>query len=116
MASMSRYQAGTNATSSSPARRLRLWLRSANRHATGNCRNAGDAADAAAVLEARSAAGMIILPGTLTGRQAAVCQVGEHIEPVLLEDQVSDDHDGPAAGAQVGDQVPEPQVGFPVEA
>src|SRR5690348_14911497 len=119
MASMSRYQAGTNATSSSQARRLRLWLRSANRHATGNCRNAGGAAgDAAgpAAAGARSAAGMIILPGTLAGGQAAVRQVGEQVEPVLLEDQVGDDHDGLAAGTQVGDEVPEPQVGFPVEA
>ena len=43
-AAISRYQAGTNATSSSPASRLRVWLRSANRHAVGNWPNAGAAA------------------------------------------------------------------------
>lgn len=43
-------------------------------------------------------------------------QVGKQVEAVLFEDQVGDDHDGRAAGAQAGDQIPEAQVGFPVEA
>ena len=41
MSSISSHQTGTNAASSSQASRLRAWLRSENRHATGNCRNAG---------------------------------------------------------------------------
>ena len=43
-AAISRYQAGTNSTSSRPASRLRAWLRSANRHAVGNWGNAGGGA------------------------------------------------------------------------
>src|SRR5689334_5650255 len=118
IASMSRYQAGMNAISSSQASRLRLWLRSENRQATGNWRNAGAAgitAGPAGPLRS-SVMGMIVLPGSLTGRQAAVGQGGDQVEAVLFEDQVGDDHNGFPAGAQVRDEVPEPQVGFPVEA
>jgi len=58
----------------------------------------------------------VIIPSRGTAReQLAVGQVFQQVKAVLLEDQVSDDHDGLAAGAQLTDQVPEPQVGFPVE-
>lgn len=42
-------------------------------------------------------------------------RIGEQVVALLLEDQVGDDHHRRPPGAQVPDEVPEPQVGFPVE-
>src|SRR6185437_6274716 len=114
MASSSRYQAGTNATSSMKASRLRVWLRTANRHAVGNCWYAARAY-AGAGLAVRSGAVTVVLPGGLAGGEVPAGQVGEQVVAVLLEDQVGDDHDCGPPGTQVSDQVPEPQVGFPVK-
>src|SRR5579871_3838477 len=114
MASISRYQAGTKTTSSSAASRLRAWLRSANRQAVGNCRKTA-ACRGAGGRRVRSVTVMSVLRGRGTDGEAADGEVGQQVEPVLFDDQVADDHDGLAAGAQVADDIPEPQVGLPVE-
>jgi hypothetical protein len=59
---------------------------------------------------------MILLSRRRAAGEPAAGQIGQQVEAVLFEDQVGDDHDGRAAGAQAGDEIPEPQVGFPVEA
>src|SRR5436309_8473556 len=114
MACINRYQAGTNATSNSPASRLRAWLRSANRHAVGNCRYTTGRGGAGG-RRLRSVIAIWVLRWRVPLGQAAVGQVRQHVKPVLFEDQMSDDHHGLAPAAQVADDIPEPQVGLPVE-
>src|SRR5215475_14420100 len=111
MASISRYQVGTKATSSRAASRLRAWLRSANRHAVGNCRYAPGRGGAGG-RRVRSVAAMGALRECVASGEVAVGQVGQQVEPLLFEDQVGDDHDGLPAGAQVAHEIPETQVGL----
>src|SRR5215468_6227871 len=110
MACISRYQAGTKATRSRPA----SWLRSENRHAVGNCPNAATCGGAGG-RRVRSVADIGTLRSGGTNGEAAIGEIGQHVEPALFDDQVGDDHNGPAASAQVADDIPEPQVGLPVE-
>ena len=89
-----RYQPGTNATSRIQASRLRAWAARLCRMATSSCW--------------RMAVRPFLDP---SGRQMA-----DPVESLLLENQVGDDEDGRARGPQLSGQVPERQVGLPVEA
>ncbi|ARX87992.1 hypothetical protein SMD44_07478 [Streptomyces alboflavus] len=110
MAVISRYQSGTNSRRSSAARRLRLCSRTENRSAVGNWPYSG-------VPGRVSGAGMAgLLHCRVTGRQAAVDEVGEDVEALLLEDEMGDDDDGLVPLVQLVDEVPEAQVRLPVEA
>ncbi len=101
--------------STRPASRLRVWLRTANRQAVGSCLNAGrDGPGEGGAGWARSAADTGFPHGWLAAGKPSHSQVGKHVEPVLLEHQMRDDHYGLAAAAQVADHIPEPKVGLPV--
>src|SRR5690242_3875709 len=88
-----RYHTGTKATSRIQASRLRICAARVSRMAVSSCWR----------MAAR-------LPG-----DPAAAQVADPVEPVPLENQVADDHRrGPAFPQLIG-QVPEREVGLPVE-
>src|SRR5215471_5446047 len=78
MACISRYQAGTKATRSRAASRLRAWLRSENRHAVGNCPNAATCGGAGG-RRVRSVADIGTLRSGGTNGEAAIGEIGQHV-------------------------------------
>src|SRR6202035_3056384 len=89
-----KYQPGTKTTSRIQASRLRAWAARLCRTATSSCWR------------------MTVRPSLDPSRR----QMADPVETLLLEHQVGDDEDGRARGPQLPGQVPEGQVGLPVEA
>src|SRR6266550_2186751 len=90
---ISRYQTGTKATSRIQANRLRTCPARLSRMAVSSCW--------------RMAARLLIDP--------PAGQVADPVEPLTLEDQVADDHRRGAPFPQLAGEVPEGEVGLPVE-
>src|SRR5215831_18141570 len=90
---ISRYHTGMNATSRIQASRFRTCAARLSRMAVSSC--------------CRMAARPPVDP--------PVPQVADPVEPLLLEDQVADDHRRGAPVAQLAGELPEGEVGLPVE-
>src|SRR5579859_672105 len=90
---ISRYQTGTKATSSTQANRLRTCPARLSRMATSSCW--------------RMAARLLLDP--------PVPQVADPVKPLLVEDQVADDHGRRPPVPQLASEIPESEIGLPVE-
>src|SRR6266516_520596 len=90
---VSRYHTGMKATSRIQANRLRTCAARLSRMAVSSCW--------------RMAARLLADPPT--------GQVADPVEPLLLEDEVADDHGPGAPFAQLAGELPEGEVGLPVE-
>src|SRR5215831_5989446 len=91
---ITRYQTGTKATSRIQANRLRTCPARLSRMAVSSC--------------CRMAARLLLDPPAR--------QVADAVETLVLEDQVADDHRRGAPFPQLAGEVPEGEVGLPVEA
>src|SRR5690349_8963399 len=89
-----RYQTGTKATGRIQANRLRTCPARLSRMAVSSC--------------CRMAARLLFDP--------PAPEVADPVEPLMLEDQVADDHRRGAPLPQLAGQLPEGEVGLPVEA
>src|SRR5215467_12134319 len=91
---ITRYQTGTKATSRIHAKRLRICPARLSRKAVSSC--------------CRIAARLLFDPSGP--------EVADPVEPLVLEDQMADDHRRGAPLPQLAGELPEGEVGLPVEA